>query len=378
MVCKYTRPRRPKTNTRGQTKACNLTRGGQFQLPAYYLHRVETPCRSPNRKDGPRARLDARPRVRRAPPPPPRGGRRGQGQDEDFEEGCAPAARPSAAARRSARSPRPRGAARARPLTPAARRRSWGPAEAAQIVAIYEANPKILTVIRELIKDMEHWKRAKEGKGRRGLLQTVTPSYNTSYTDGALPPAPRSAASPSRSMPTPRTLPPRPPTISLALQVMATHTRGPGLTSGEPAEQRAVCLARSPPRPIALVTHAPVPPPLASARRRSATSTSSSYCTGTTANCAGQKCCSCCTTPKGYIDCDPPQTVGTCCTCPPTPSPPPPIPTSCCANIFQSSKTCANPCQSPTICTDAVTVSGYCDGNSGYSSEITCVSTFCT
>ena len=54
--------------------------------------------------------------------------------------------------------------------------------EGKQIVAIYEANPTILKVIRELIKDIEHTKRAK--KGGRGLLQgTMDPSYNTTYTD---------------------------------------------------------------------------------------------------------------------------------------------------------------------------------------------------
>ena len=54
--------------------------------------------------------------------------------------------------------------------------------EGRQIVEIYEANPKILKVIRELIKDIEHWKRAK--KGGRGLLQgTEDASYNTTYTD---------------------------------------------------------------------------------------------------------------------------------------------------------------------------------------------------
>jgi hypothetical protein len=72
------------------------------------------------------------------------------------------AARPSAAAR-------PRGAT-SRP--PAARRRSWGPAEGQQILAIYEANPQFLEVILKAIEDMEQWKRAKKRKSKRGLLQS--------------------------------------------------------------------------------------------------------------------------------------------------------------------------------------------------------------
>ncbi len=96
------------------------------------------------------------------------GGRRGRETGQDFEEGWgrrapppAPALPPASALDRPAPS---------RP--PAARRRSWGPAEGKQILAIYEANPKFLEVILKAIEDMEQWKRAKKHKSKRGLLQS--------------------------------------------------------------------------------------------------------------------------------------------------------------------------------------------------------------